>query len=84
MSKGEQRLTAKQKLEILREAEQPEVTVSQVCRRHALAPSVFYRWRAADRCGPCPSEHHQSAAIDPGSLSSTLSLLRPNILSKLT
>jgi len=33
-------------LEILREAEQPNVTISAVCRRHALAPSVFYKWRA--------------------------------------
>lgn len=47
MSKGEHRqFTAEQKLEILREAEQPGVTVSAVCRRHGLAPSVFYRWRA--------------------------------------
>ena len=47
VSKGEhRRFTAEQKLEILREAEQPGVTVSAVCRRHALAPSVFYRWRA--------------------------------------
>lgn len=47
MSKGEhRRFTADQKLEILREAEQPGVSISEVCRRHALAPSVFYRWRA--------------------------------------
>ena len=47
MSKGEhRRFTAEQKLEILREAEQPGVTASAVCRRHSLAPSVFYRWRA--------------------------------------
>jgi len=47
MSKGEhRRFTAEEKLEILREAEQPGVTVSAVCRRHSLAPSVFYRWRA--------------------------------------
>ena len=52
MSKGEQRrFTAEQKLEILREAEQPGVTVSEVCRRHALAPSVFYRWRAVAQSG---------------------------------
>jgi transposase-like protein len=47
MSKREhRRFTAEQKLEILREADQPGVTVSEVCRRHALAVSVFYRWRA--------------------------------------
>jgi len=40
------RFTAEQKLSILREAEQPGVTISEVCRRHGLAPSVFYRWRA--------------------------------------
>jgi transposase-like protein len=48
MSKREhRRFTAEQKLEILREAEQPGVTVSEVCRRHSRAPSVLYRWRAA-------------------------------------
>jgi transposase-like protein len=42
MSKGEhRRFTAEQKLEILRQAEQPGVTVSAVCRRHSLAPSVL-------------------------------------------
>ena len=52
MSKGEhRRFTAEQQLEILREAEQPGVTVSQVCRRNALAPSVFYRWRAVAQSG---------------------------------
>lgn len=45
------RFTAEQKLEILREAEQPGVTVSEVCRRHGLAPSVLYRWRAVAQGG---------------------------------
>lgn len=45
------RFTAEQKLEILREADQPGVTVSEVCRRHGLAPSVFYRWRAVAQGG---------------------------------
>ena len=52
MSKREhRRFTAEQKLEILREADQPGVTVSEVCRRHALAVSVFYRWRAVAQGG---------------------------------
>ena len=54
MSKREhRRFTAEQKLEILREADQPGVTatVSEVCRRHALAVLVFYRWRAVAQGG---------------------------------
>jgi transposase-like protein len=44
MSKREhRRFTAEQKLEILREAGQPGVPGSEVCRRHGLAPPVFYR-----------------------------------------
>lgn len=45
------RFTAEQKLEILREGEQPGVPISEVCRRHGLAPSVFYRWRAVAQGG---------------------------------
>ncbi len=45
------RFTAEQKLQILRESEQPGVTVSEVCRRNGLAPSVFYRWRAVAQNG---------------------------------
>lgn len=45
------RYTAEQKVEILREAEQPGVTVSEVCRRRGLSPSVFYRWRAVAEHG---------------------------------
>jgi transposase-like protein len=44
MSKREyRRFTAEQKIEILREADQPGVTVSEVCRRHGLSPSVLNR-----------------------------------------
>lgn len=38
-------------IEILREADQPGVTVSEVCRRHGLSPSVLYRWRAVAQGG---------------------------------
>lgn len=52
MSKREHRqFTAEQKIEILRESDQPGVTVSEVCRRHGLSPSVFYRWRAVAQDG---------------------------------
>jgi transposase-like protein len=36
------RFTAAQKLKMLEEADQPGVSVSEVCRRHALAVSVFF------------------------------------------
>jgi transposase len=49
--KTHRRHTAEQKLEVLKEAEQPGVTISEVCRRHSLAPSVFYRWRAVSQTG---------------------------------
>src|SRR6185437_2628063 len=53
MSKREyRRFTAEQKIEILREADQPGVTVSEVCRRHGLSPSVLYRWRVVAPGGP--------------------------------
>jgi transposase len=45
------RFTADQKIEILREADQPGVTVSEVCRRNGLSPSVLYRWRAVAQGG---------------------------------
>jgi transposase-like protein len=52
MSKREyRRFTAEQKLDILKEADQPGVTMSEVCRRHALAVSIFYRWRAVAQRG---------------------------------
>jgi transposase len=52
MSKREhRRFTADQKLEILREADQPGATVSEVCQRHSLSPSVVYRWQAVAQGG---------------------------------
>jgi transposase len=40
------RFTGDEKLTILKEAEQPGVGISEVCRKHGLATSVFYSWRA--------------------------------------
>ncbi len=52
MSKREhRRFTAEQKLEILKTADQPGVTVSEVCRQNGLAPAVFYRWRSVAKSG---------------------------------
>jgi transposase len=66
MSKREyRRHTAEQKLEILKTAEQPGVTVSEVCRQNGLAPSVFYRWRAVAQGGSA-SALKQDAKRVPG------------------
>ena len=40
------RFTADEKVQILKEAEQPGVSIAEVCRKHGLSPSVFYGWRA--------------------------------------
>jgi transposase-like protein len=43
--------TGAEKLQILEEARQPGVTVAEVCRRHQVASSVYYRWEAQMRAG---------------------------------
>ena len=40
------RFTAEEKMQILKEAEQPGVTVAEVCRKHGMTPSLLYNWRA--------------------------------------
>jgi transposase-like protein len=68
MSKREhRRFTAEQKIEILGKAEQPGVTVSEVCRRHSLAPSVLYRWRAVEQNGSAAAlKRGRAAGASPG------------------
>jgi len=64
MSKHEhRRFTVEQKREILREADQPGVTVSEVCRHHGLAPSVFYRWRPTAQDGSAVALANKNARI---------------------
>lgn len=43
--------TAAEKLSILEEAQQPEVQISEVCRRHGISSSMYYRWEAQMREG---------------------------------
>ena len=50
MSK-KRRFSGAEKLKILEEARQPGMSVSEVCRRHGLSASVFYRWEAQMREG---------------------------------
>lgn len=59
MSKREyRRFTADQKLEALKLAAQPGVTVSEVCRKFGISASVFYRWRSvADTASASALKH---------------------------
>lgn len=45
------RWTAEQKLAILTEARQADQRVSEVCRRHQLAPGVLYAWERLAKQG---------------------------------
>ena len=37
--------SAWEKLAILEEAAQPDVTLAEVCRRHGIAGSLYYKWQ---------------------------------------
>ena len=37
--------SAQEKLAILEEAAQPDVTLAEVCRRHGIASSLYYKWQ---------------------------------------
>lgn len=41
----ESRFTEEQIINILREAERDDQTISAVCRSHSIAETTFYKWR---------------------------------------
>lgn len=43
--KNRRSFTAQQRLQIVLEGLQKDASVSEVCRRHGLSPTVYYRWR---------------------------------------
>jgi transposase len=45
------RWTAEEKLNIIEEARQTSQTISEVCRRHGIAPGQFYGWEKQARNG---------------------------------
>lgn len=49
--KKRRQFTVEQKLKILEEARQPETTVAEVCRRHGIDGSTFYRWEKKAKAG---------------------------------
>lgn len=64
MSKREyRRFTAEQKLEPLKAAEQPGVSISEVCRKHAISPAQFYRWRAVAQTGSVAALKNEAEGV---------------------
>jgi len=51
MSSSRRRWTAEEKLQILEEGRQSGQTISEVCRRHQIAPGQFYAWEKQARQG---------------------------------
>ena len=43
--------SAEEKLRILEEARQADVTISEVCRRYQIAPGQFYAWEKQAKQG---------------------------------
>ena len=48
-SKNRRRWTAEEKLSILEEARQSDQSISDVCRRHQVAPGQYYAWERQAR-----------------------------------
>jgi transposase len=45
------RYSVEEKFSIVEEARQPDTSIAEVCRRHGIAASLFYRWEAQMREG---------------------------------
>ena len=45
------RFSVEEKYAILEEARQPGVNIAEICRRHGISSSMFYRWEAQRRAG---------------------------------
>jgi transposase-like protein len=50
-TKSRRQWTAEAKLQIIEEARQTAQSVSEVCRRHGIAPGQFYAWEKKTRQG---------------------------------
>jgi transposase len=50
-ARSRRRRTAEEKLEVLQEARRAGQMVSEVCRRHQVAPGQFYAWEKQARQG---------------------------------
>ncbi len=50
-TRSRRRWTAEEKLRIIEEARQTPTSISEVCRRHGIAPGQFYAWERQARQG---------------------------------
>jgi transposase-like protein len=51
VARKKRRYTVEQKLEMLEEARAPGATVAEVCRRHGIDGTTFYRWEKQAKAG---------------------------------
>lgn len=78
--KGKQRrFSAEEKRTILAEAEQPGVTVTAVCRKHRIAATQFYRWRALAEQGAAQALKAEGRGRSKGNGQSEAERLRAEI-----
>ena len=82
MKRKERRtFTPQQRLEIVLEGLQDGASVSEVCRRHQVSPTVYYRWRDLlfanvdrifTRRDPGPTDHEAAYEVEAGRLKSVI------------
>ena len=84
MSKQNRRVwQPEQKLQIVEEARQTGQGVSEVCRRHQIAPTLFYQWERQARAGALsalrPQKPGRKPAAETERLEAELTRLRTAI-----
>lgn len=55
MNRKRRRWTAKDKLKILREAQDSGASISEVCRRHGISSGLYYKWQERAEAGALQS-----------------------------
>jgi transposase-like protein len=66
-TKSRRHWTAEAKLQIIEEGRQMPQTVSEVCRRHGIAPGQFYAWEKKARQGALKALREGGRGRKPGS-----------------
>jgi len=64
--------TAEEKLQIVEEGRQTGQMVSEVCRRHQIAPRLFYLWEKQARQGALEALHNRRPGRKPSDATTAL------------